>query len=188
MSQWDFTEKEIEQAKKAEPLPFDASWSTGDQDFDARIHASLLKLKLAQEEIANLAHPEFGDMGRLQEEIHDLKKEVARVQALESEAVMQAERDAKRADKNAAEVGHWKQARETAMAAGEVLKAQLDDLKKEVEWLRFYKREVYACLGPADDEINRDIRRAYVKKVGLDGLSEKLRNEHLEYENDHKED
>lgn len=34
-------------------------------------------LKKANEEIAELSHPEFGDIGRLQEEIHELKKENA---------------------------------------------------------------------------------------------------------------
>lgn len=70
---------------------------------------------------------------------------------------------------------------------GHVEVPAVGELKKQVEWLTFYKREVYACLGPVDDEVNRDIRRAYVKKVGLDGLPAALKAEHLDYENDHKE-
>lgn len=155
-------------------------------------------LKRAGDEIADLAHPEFGEMGRLQEEIHDLKKEVARLQARESEAVMQAERDAKRADKNAAEVGKLRDwASKIIGDSGPDLDAYLDghveapdlkELNKELAWLRFYKKEIYPCLGPADDEINTHIRRAYVTKVGLDGLHKKMRQEHEEYEEDHKGD
>lgn len=36
-------EQEIERAKRAKPLPLDASWSTGDEDFDARIRAGLMQ-------------------------------------------------------------------------------------------------------------------------------------------------
>lgn len=42
-----------------------------------------------------------------------------------------------------------------------LLKKEIADLKKELEWLRFYKREVYYCLGPADDDINLSIARKY---------------------------
>lgn len=35
--------EEIERAKRAKPLPLDASWATGDEAFDARIHASLMQ-------------------------------------------------------------------------------------------------------------------------------------------------
>jgi hypothetical protein len=89
------------------------------------------KYKRAGEEIANLAHPEFGEMGRLQEEIHELKK--------------------------------------------------------ELEWLKFYKREVYQCLGAGVDDVNKELRDAYVKKMGLGGVPEKLRKEYLDYEADHRE-
>lgn len=65
---------------------------------------------------------------------------------------------------------------------------QLIEANKELEWLRYYMREVYHCLGPADDSINRDIRRSYVQKVGIDLLPEKLRIEHLEYEDNHKKE
>ena len=74
---------------------------------------------------------------------------------------------------------HWRQARENAMAAGEIMKQRLDaaisapvaaatekwtesQLNIELEWLRFYKKEVYTCLGPGDSEIVRDIKRAYL--------------------------
>ena len=157
--------------------------------------------KKAGDEIADLAHPEFGEMGRLQEEIHELKKKVT----------------------------HWRQARESAMAAGDIMKAQLDslkeeyevmrqdvvklrdcaskvigdggpdldayldghvelptvELKKEVEWLTFYKREVYQCLGAGSDDVNKFIRDAYVKEKGIGGVPEKLRKEYLDYEADH---
>jgi hypothetical protein len=127
---------------------------------DMNITAALYvkdRAKKAGDEIADLAHPEFGEMGRLQEEIHNLKKEVT----------------------------HWKQARESAMAAGEIMKSQLDDMKKEVEWLTFYKREVYQCLGAGSDDVNKFIRDAYVKENGIDGVPEKLRKEYLDYEADH---
>ena len=126
----------------------------------AELEKAKADLKRAGEEIANLAHPEFGEMGRLQEEIHDLKKEVT----------------------------HWKQARESAMGAGEIMKSQLDDMKKEVEWLTFYKREVYQCLGSGVDDVNKELRDAYVREKGIDGVPEKLRKEYLDYEADHKED
>jgi len=90
------------------------------------------RAKKAGDEIADLAHPEFGHMGRLEEEIHELKK--------------------------------------------------------EVEWLTFYKREVYQCLGAGVDDVNKELRDAYVKEKGIGGVPEKLRKEYLDYENDHKED
>jgi hypothetical protein len=87
-------------------------------------------LKKAGDEIANLAHPEFGDMGRLQEEI--------------------------------------------------------SNLKKEVEWLRYYQRNVYQCLGPGDDDINMDITKSFVREKGIGALPEKERIRHLEYLDEHK--
>jgi len=154
----------------------------------AELEKTKADLKKAGEEIANLSHPEFGEMGRLQEEIHELKKQVT----------------------------HWRQARETAMAAGEIMKAQLDSLKKEVEvqrkiiidktllidkalasvktaeseieWLTFYKKEVYQCLGAGSDDVNKELRDAYVREKGIGGVPEKLRKEYLDYEADHKED
>ena len=38
-------------------------------------------LRMAQDEIAELSHPEFGEIGRLQEEINNLKSELAQAQA-----------------------------------------------------------------------------------------------------------
>lgn len=38
------TERELKLARDARPLPLDASWSTGDEDFDARIHATILRV------------------------------------------------------------------------------------------------------------------------------------------------
>lgn len=35
--------EEMVRAKRARPLPLDASWSTGDEAFDARIHAGLMQ-------------------------------------------------------------------------------------------------------------------------------------------------
>jgi len=86
-------------------------------------------LKKAVDEIADLAHPEFGHVGRLEEEIHELKK--------------------------------------------------------EIEWLTFYKREVYQCLGAGVDDVNTELRAAYIKEKGIGGVPEKLRMEYLDYEHDH---
>lgn len=38
-----------------------------------------------------------------------------------------------------------------------------DQLYLELEWLRFYKKEVYQCLGSGDSEIVNDIKRAYLR-------------------------
>lgn len=89
-------------------------------------------LKKAGDEIADLSHPEFGELGRLQEEIHELKK--------------------------------------------------------EIDWLTFYKKEVYQCLGSGVDDVNKSIRDAYVKGMGLARVPGKLRKEYLDYEADHKDD
>lgn len=61
----------------------------------------------------------------------------------------------------------------------------IEDMKKELEWLRWYRREVYACLGPADDDINRSIREAFVKKHGMDALPKQERIWYQEYLDDH---
>lgn len=60
-----------------------------------------------------------------------------------------------------------------------------EDMKKELEWLRWYRREVYACLGPADDDINRSILEAFVKKHGMDALPKQERIWYQEYLDDH---
>lgn len=57
----------------------------------------------------------------------------------------------------------------------------VEDMKKELEWLRFYKRNVYSCLGPADDDINMDILKSFVKEKGIDALPKQERIRHLEY-------
>jgi len=59
------------------------------------------------------------------------------------------------------------------------------ELNKEVDWLTFYKREVYQCLGAGSDDVNKFIRDAYVKEKGIGGVPEKLRKEYLDYEADH---
>lgn len=40
-----------------------------------------------------------------------------------------------------------------------------DEDKKELEYLRYYYDQVYHALGPADDEINRDIAWNYEGKL-----------------------
>lgn len=42
---WTLTEAELRAARRAKPLPLDASWSTGDEHFDARIHATLVDVE-----------------------------------------------------------------------------------------------------------------------------------------------
>jgi hypothetical protein len=94
-----------------------------------KVQDLVTNFKRAGDEIADLAHPEFGEVGRLQEEIHELKK--------------------------------------------------------ELDWLTFYKREVYQCLGAGVDDVNTELRAAYIKEKGLAGVPEKLRKEYLDYEADH---
>lgn len=85
-------------------------------------------------------------------------------------------------------VGPQSEHRKNEGPLADVVLKELAELKKEVEWLRFYERNVYACLGPADDDINTSIRKSYVEKVGIDKLPEQLRIRHLEYEDDHKKE
>jgi len=60
--------------------------------------------------------------------VKELKKELARVHARESEAVMQSERDAARADANAAEVGRLKEKLKTSRNDA------LEEAAKRLEW------------------------------------------------------
>lgn len=57
----------------------------------------------------------------------------------------------------------------------------MEDLMKELEWLRFYMRNVYYCLGPADDDINRSIRDSFIKEHGADKLPKQERIRYEEY-------
>lgn len=63
----------------------------------------------------------------------------------------------------------------------------IEEMKKELEWLRFYKRNVYHCLGPADDDINRGIIKSFVSEKGIDALPKQERIWHLEYLDEHKD-
>lgn len=64
--------------------------------------------------------------------------------------------------------------------------SEVEELKKEIEWLRFYKRNVYHCLGPADDDINLSIIKDFVKQHGMDKLPKETRIQHQEYLNEHQ--
>ncbi len=57
---------------------------------------------------------------------------------------------------------------------------RIDALEAEVKYLRFYRRKVYACLGPADDDINSSIDEAFVREFGADALPTKERQYYLE--------
>ena len=46
--------EEMERARRANPLPLDASWSTGDEAFDARIHASLMQRDEARDALEEM--------------------------------------------------------------------------------------------------------------------------------------
>lgn len=70
-------------------------------------------------------------------------------------------------------------------ALNEKASGELAELKKEVEWLTFYRREVYQCLGSGVDDVNKELRDAYVREKGIGGVPEKLRKEYLDYEADH---
>lgn len=62
----------------------------------------------------------------------------------------------------------------------------IEEMKKELEWLRFYTRNVYHCLGPADDDINRGIIKSFVSEKGVDALPKQERTRHLEYLDEHE--
>ena len=83
-------------------------------------------------------------------------------------------------------VGPQSEHRKNEGPLADVVLKELEEVKRELAWLRFYKKNVYQCLGPADDDINNSIRNAYVKEVGFSELPEKLRIEHEEYEADHR--
>lgn len=55
---------------------------------------------------------------------------------------------------------------------------------RELEWLRFYCREVQSCLGPADGDINNDILRAFVALQGVGALPKQQRVRFLEMEDE----
>lgn len=61
----------------------------------------------------------------------------------------------------------------------------VEDMKKELEWLRYYKRNVYSCLGPADDDINRSIIESFVKANGMEKLPKQERIRYQEYLDEH---
>lgn len=112
-------------------------------------------LKKAQEEIANLMHPEFGDLGRLQEENKKLRDLVSKL------------------------IGDTGPDLD-AYLDGHVEIPDVGEMRKGIRWLGFYKTEVYNCLGPASGEINDSILDAYVQKVGIDKLPKELRAEYEE--------
>jgi hypothetical protein len=62
------------------------------------------------------------------------------------------------------------------------------ELKKEVEWLRYYQQNVYQCLGAGVDDVNTELRAAYIREKGLDNVPASLRKEYLDYKADHEED
>jgi len=64
---------------------------------------------------------------KLQKENRELRNEIARVQARESEAVMQSERDARRADANAAEIGRLRVGIESLAFSSESSSADSED-------------------------------------------------------------
>lgn len=123
--------------------------------------------KRAGDEIADLAHPEFGEMGRLQEELHEEKKAHSITRELVTVGIG---------------------ARLELSDKLELLKNQNEELHKEVEWLRYYKRNVYQCLGPGDDDINMDITKSFVREKGIDALPKAERIRHLEYLDEHKKE
>lgn len=61
-------------------------------------------------------------------------------------------------------VGPQSEHRGNQGALADVVIQELEALKLEVEWLRFYKRETYECLGPASGDIGRDVRKAFLAK------------------------
>lgn len=114
-------------------------------------------LKQASDEIADLMHPEFGDIGRLQEENKKLRDLASKFIGDEGPDL-------------------------DAYLDGHVEVPDVREMKKGIKWLHFYKTEVHQCLGPASGEIETEILRAYVRKVGVDALPKELRTQYEEIE------
>jgi hypothetical protein len=59
-------------------------------------------------------------------------------------------------------VGPQSEHRENQGPLADVVIRELEALKLEVEWLRYYKSGTYDCLGPASGEIIQSLQKAFV--------------------------